>query len=110
MSNKGNYYKQKTKKWFIDEGWACDFCERYRRFMVDGKVTHIKQDLFGADGIAMDGERIVFWNSKFGKSSISGGIKEMARFPYPPCVTRWIVHWEKGAKQPTIVDVGEATE
>jgi hypothetical protein len=108
MANKGNYYKGRTKEWFLERGYACDFVERYRRIFKDGTIIHLKQDLFGADGIAMNGREIIFWNSKFGTASDTEGIKEMLRFPYPSFVKRWIVHWQLRAREPKIIDVGEA--
>jgi len=107
MANRGNYYKKKTKEWFLDRGYACDYVERYRKFFRDGQIFHIKEDLFGADGIALNGREIIFWNSKFGKASDTEGVKEMLKFPYPSFVKRWIVHWELRAKEPRITDVGE---
>jgi len=107
---KGNYYKYKTKKFYEAQGYAVELVEKYRRIInkSTGKVIMIKQDVFGADGISMNKEEIIFWNSKFGKSNLAAGIKEMAKFPYPPFVKRLVVAWETRQKFPNIIDVGDA--
>jgi hypothetical protein len=116
MADKGNYYKYRTKKWFLDQGWACELCEKMRRIVIIDKATgrervlFSKKDLFGADGISMNGEEIVFWNSKLNKSNVAAGIKEMLKYPFPKSVERWIIVWQVRAKNPTIVNVGDAVE
>jgi hypothetical protein len=110
MKSTGQYYKQRSKDFFVKQGYAVDYCERLNRiFLKDkNKIIWVKKDLFGADLIAMRIDEIIFINSKFGHSNIAAGIKEMARFPYPPFVRRVLAVWEKGDHAPEIVDVAEA--
>jgi hypothetical protein len=105
MSSKGNYYKLRTKKWFIAKGYACELLEKLQRIYIKGQVIFIKRDVFGSDGLAMNSEEIIFWNSKFGKLNIAKGIKEFHEHPYPTIVKRWVVVWEFRAREPEIVEV-----
>jgi len=105
---KATYYRYKTKQFFLDMGYDCEYAEKYQRHFFKGKVFHRKTDLFGADGIAMNGEHLVFWNSKFGRENISKGIIEFLKYKFPvsPQLKLWIVVWEPRQK-PEIVDVRE---
>jgi len=111
MGNKGNYYKLKTKKWFKEKGYACEYLEKLQRIVVKdkkknkSKVIFIKKDVWGADGVAMNGEEIIFWNSKLGDKNIAEGLKEFAKYPYPKNVRRWLVVWEVRKREPEIVEV-----
>ena len=103
--NKGSYYKYKTKKWFIEKGYFCEYLEINQRLYIKGKIIFIKRDLAGADGFAMDGKEIIFWQAKLNKAHIAEAIKEFHKFPYPPSVIKWIIVWEKRAREPQIVEV-----
>lgn len=104
-TNKGNYYKLKTKKWFIDKGYFCDYLEKAQRIFTKGKVIFIKRDVAGADGMAMNGKEIIFWQSKLTGHNIAQAIKEFHKFPYPEFVKRWVIVWTKGKGEPQIVEV-----
>ena len=67
----------------------------------------VKKDVFGADGLSMDGKEMIFWNAKLGKKNVAQGIKEFQAFPYPLDIIRWVVIWEPRAREPEIVNVGE---
>ena len=101
----GNYYKLKTKKWFRDQGFFCEYLEQNQRIYVQGRVIFIKRDLAGADGFAMNGKQIIFWQSKLSTNNIAQAIKEFYKYPYPPCVDRWVIVWTKGCGAPNIQEV-----
>ena len=105
MTNKGNYYKLKTKKWFQDKGYFCDYLEKMQRIYTKGKVIFIKRDVAGADGLAMNGQEMIFWQCKLNKKNIAEAIKEFNKFPYPKCVERWIIVWKPRVKEPEIIVV-----
>ena len=117
--SKGQYYKHKTKKWFEDKGYFCDYVERLQRIFItkrrkkgiateqEGRILFRKKDWAGADGIAMNEQEIIFWNSKLGKKNLAEGLKEFLKYPYPSCVKRWVIVWEKKAREPEIYDVEE---
>lgn len=106
MSNvsKGNYYKKKTKDWFINKGYACEYIERYINFFAKGKQMFLKKDLFASDGISFNANEIIFWNSKLGKSGLSKAKKEFEKYPFPFFVKRQVIVWEKRARQPLIYE------
>lgn len=114
---RGNYYRYKTKRYFQEKGYCCEYLEIYRKVYSKEtkKAFFVKQDLFASDGIAMNGNRIIFWNSKFGmpdvqESKINEGIEAFMKFPYPVCehIERWLVLWKKRVKEPEIIVVEES--
>mgnify|MGYP001561006312 CR=1 FL=1 len=107
--DRGNYYKLRTRDWFRAKGYAVELVERLRRVQTkdkDGRprVIFVKQDCFGADGIAMNEHGIVFWNAVLGKANVARAVKGLAAHPYPACVQRWVVAWELRAREPTIIE------
>ena len=105
--NKGNYYKYKTKKWLEKDGYVCEYLEKNQRLFIKDRVIFIKRDLFGADGLAMNDEQIIFWQCKLNKKNVALAIKEFNKFPFPscPCLSRWIVIWKPRIRQPEIIEV-----
>lgn len=108
-TKRGNYYKRKTKEFYEKLGYTTQLTEFLTtRFIGEGKTIYVKKDVFGADGISMNGEEIIFWNSKHvtGKNTISNekwsGEKEFNKFPFPKCVKRELVIWEL-RKKPTVI-------
>ena len=100
---KGNYYKYKTKQWFKMDGYFCEYVEQNQRIFIKGRVIFVKKDLAGADGIAMDKDRIIFWQCKLNKSHIAQAIKEFNKYPYPEFVDRWVIVWVPKAREPIVV-------
>jgi len=102
---KGNYYRVKTKKWFQDKGYFTEYLEKNQRIFIKGRVIFIKRDLFGADGLSMNGKEMIFWQAKLNSDNIAKAVKEFNQFPYPSFVQRWIVVWTPKAREPQIVEV-----
>jgi len=102
---KGSYYKYKTKKWFTNDGYVCEYLEKNQRIYIKGRVIFIKRDLFGADGLAMNDKQIIFWQCKLNEKNISSAIKEFKKFPFPIFVDRWIVVWKPRVRQPEIIEI-----
>lgn len=103
---KSDYYRWKTKKWFQEKGYYVEYLEVYRRIVKDGKTLIIKRDLFGADMMAINGKELIFANSVLGRKNIAKHVKEFEKYPYPSSVNRWVVVWEKGRREPEIVEIG----
>ncbi len=111
-SKRGNFYKKKTKQWFLDQGYDCEYVEKYVSRFIPGKgIFHSKKDTFGADGVSMNGQEIIFWNSKATlnlarekNGIISKAEAEFKVYKYPLVVKRWVVIWEPRVKNPLIVD------
>lgn len=111
-TSRGNRYKTKTKQWFEKQGYTVQLTEFLTtRFLGAGKKIYVKKDVFGADGIAMNGEDIIFWNSKHisnmetstYSAEVSKGKKEFNLYPFPPAVKRQLIIWEVGSRKPPIV-------
>lgn len=104
-SQKGNYYRLRTKKWLQKKGFKVETLERIKRYVdKKGVMRFAKSDLWGADLIAANKEQMIFVNSVFGRSHISPHIKEFLKYPYPLFVELWVVVWEKGAREPEIIE------
>lgn len=108
MADKGNYYRRKTKKYFEELGYATEYLERYFRIAKPGgKTLLLKSDIFGCDGISMNGEEIIFWNSIFGRGHLARAWEKMLSHPWPPHAKLWVIVWEKGAHGPEIETLEE---
>jgi len=109
-TSRGNYYKRKTRDWFIGRGYTTQLTEFLTtRPIGGGKVIYIKKDVFGADGISMNGKEIIFWNSKHTlggdvRFEKHGAKKEFAKYPFPPSVKLQAIIWQPRQKIPTIVE------
>lgn len=97
----GNYYKYKTRDFFKAEGWDVGNAET--KYQIPGTRIYVKKDLFGADYVIMNGEDIVFVNVTV-KDHVAEHIHRFEKYPFPQSVKRWVVYWNKGAKEPTIVE------
>ena len=109
---KGNYYRQKTKKWFQDEGYYAEYLEKHQRIFSKGKVIFINRDIAGSDGFAMkaDPPQLIFWQCKLRKVNIASALKEFAKFPFPHFVERWVVVWTPRQREPDIIKYEEKKE
>ena len=103
MPNPGDRYKKRTKDWFVAQGYMTDYVERIM-WVGPGHKIPVRKDLFGADGLSIKTDAIVFWNSVLGKKNVAAHVREFQRFPYPKSVSLYVVVWEKGAHEPEIVD------
>ena len=79
------------------------------RQIAPNKIIYVKKDVFGSDGISMNGIDIIFWNSKHtltGDIAVekSRGKKEFEKYPFPLSVKRQLVIWKPREKSPTIIE------
>lgn len=110
-TSKGNYYKKKTKEMYEALGYTVQITEFMCGMIVGpGKVVYKKIDVFGSDGIAMNGTDIIFWNSKStdGERSdstmISETRNEFMSFPFPSSVKLQCVIWRPRQKA-VVIDI-----
>lgn len=110
-TSRGNFYKKKTQEYFQKKGYVTQLTEfMTARYIGPGRIVYIKKDVFGADGISMNGKEIIFWNSKHGTTkrgksdSTYSGKSDFEKFPFPPFVRRVIVFWEP-RKEPVLIEV-----
>ena len=87
-----------------------EYVERVYRIIAKDKTgkkkeIFIKKDLWGADGIAMNENEIIFWNAKTGKKHLSEGVKEFEKYSFPIFVKKWIISWIPGQKEPIVREV-----
>lgn len=109
--SRGNYYKTKTKKYFEKLGYDTQITEfMCGRPISKNKIIYVKRDVFGSDGISMNGTEIIFWNSKH---TVTGNIsnvksegkKEFEKYPFPKYIKCQLVIWQPKQKLPTIIDI-----
>lgn len=110
-TSRGNAYKKKSQEYYQSLGYVTQLTEfTTARFVGPGKVIYVKKDVFGADGISMNGHEIIFWNSKH--STVPGMQqkyfaecrKEFHRFPFPKFVKLQMIYWEP-RKKPIIINI-----
>jgi hypothetical protein len=100
-TSKGNYYKRKTKVYFEKLGYTVQLTEFVCALQVKGKCFYRKIDIFGSDGIAMNGKEIIFWNSKATTPEVKDGVSKMKssaklefeKYPFPKNVKLQAVVW-----------------
>ena len=108
-TSRGNYYKNKTKKYYEDLGYTTQITEFMCGRMIPGRMIYVKKDVFGSDGISMNGKELIFWNSKHYTSEDSRRVqlnkakKEFEQFPFPSNVKRVVAMWKPRARQPEII-------
>lgn len=110
-TSRGNYYKRKTREFYEKLGYTVQLTEFMCAMVVKGRCFYRKIDIFGSDGIAMNGEEIIFWNSKHmaqgqklnKDGQVSTSRKEFNQYPFPPFVKKQIVIWEP-RKKPIVID------
>jgi len=109
-TQRGNYYRKKSKEYYEKLGFTVQITEFVcGRMIAPGKMIYQKRDVFGSDGIAMNGKEIIFWNSKSittGRLAIEKceGKKEFEKYPFPDCVKRQLIIW-KPREKPIIIDI-----
>lgn len=112
-TSRGNYYKKKTKDYFEKLGYVTQISEfMCGRMIGEGKMIYVKKDLFGSDGISMNGKEVIFWNSKATTAERKDGITKMAsearvefaKYPFPENVKRQAVIWLPKQK-PIIIEL-----
>jgi len=112
-TSRGNYFKTKTKKYYESLGYTVQITEfMCGRQIAPNKIIYIKRDVFGSDGIAMNGKEIIFWNSKATTEDRKDGLSKMKseakiefeKYPFPDSVARQAVIWFP-KKKPIIINV-----
>ena len=111
-TSRGNYYKRKTKGYYESLGYIVQFTEFTCGIKVPGRILYRKIDIFGSDGISMNGKEIIFWNSKATTEDRKDGISKMrsearlkfAQYPFPKSVKLQVVIWLP-RKKPIVEDL-----
>lgn len=109
-TQKGNYYRLRTKKWLEQNEYLVENLEKSYRVYDKKKdrVIFIKRDIWGADLIARNKDFILFVQVKSNKGDIAKGVAELSKGPWPANVMRIVVHWPQGRRLevgPDIVEV-----
>lgn len=112
---KGNYHRKRTKDWLEAQGYLVEVLERTSRIMIPDKanpgqlrVLFSRRDIWGADLIARNAERLVFIQVKANAGDVSKGMKELSVGVWPASVERWVAHWperRRSSEGPEIVEV-----
>ena len=110
MTNKqkGNYYQLKTRKWYEKEGYDVYPLEMARSIFTPKGMVYVKKDILASDFVAVNGEEMVFIQSKTNKNDVAAGVKEFHKYKFPTdCshIKKVVVRWEVRAKEPTVREV-----
>jgi len=105
-TSRGNYYKRKSKEYYEKLGYAVQLTEFMCATVIKGRCFYRKIDIFGSDGIAMNGKEIIFWNSKALTSERKEALTEVightriefAKYPFPSTVKRQAIIWKSRQK------------
>lgn len=108
-TKRGNYYKRKSREYYEKHGYQVQLTEFACGMVIKGKTIYRKIDIFASDGIAMNGEEIIFWNAKATTEDVKDGVskriseakKEFEKYKFPPSVIREAIVWLP-RKQPIV--------
>jgi hypothetical protein len=108
----GSHYKARTKKWLEARGYEVGHLERMFLLHKDEKslkpgespLLPIKKDQFGSDLLAVNDTEILFVQVRLGRSTLGRGRLEFAQHKCPPPAKQWIVIWERGGREPEVID------
>lgn len=111
-TSRGNYYKNKTRDWFIKKGYKVELCEFLCGIPIGGgKIVFKKRDVLASDGIAYNDNEFILWNSKHytnDKQSIKNRGKQYAKnyneIKTPSFIKKQIIIWELRKKEPMVID------
>ncbi len=110
-SSRGNYYKKRSKEYYESLGYTVQITEFMCATAIKGRCFYRKIDIFGSDGIAMNGKELIFWNSKavtgdrrYVSDAIREGTAEFDKYPFPSDAKLQLVIWEP-RKDPVIHNV-----
>jgi Holliday junction resolvase-like predicted endonuclease len=94
---KGYRHEKKTVEWFRSMGYEACRCRARSGF---------DEDLWGADVIARNKDRVVFMQVKANKGHMAKGVKQLTVDEnWPDAVDRLVVHWPPRARAPIFRDV-----
>lgn len=103
-AQRGNYYKRKTKLYYESLGYYVAYMEYYRTIFKPGKNIMTKNDILGADLIAVNDTETLLINSVLGKANVARERKKFEQYPSGG-LKRLIVIWKERAKQPEVIEV-----
>lgn len=109
---KGSHYKARTKAWLEKRGYDVAFLERM--FLLhkpadklrpgESPMIPIKRDQMGADLLAVSETEILFVQVQLGREHIAKRRAEFSQHRCPPPAKQWLVIWEKGGREPEVID------
>lgn len=109
---RGNYYKNKTKKWYEDHGYTVELTEFVcGRQIAPGKIIYQKKDILASDGIAYNKDEFILWNSKYavGKESFASvkyqGKEEYKKIKVPKFIKKKLIIWIPRKKIPEVIEL-----
>ena len=106
-TSKGNYYKKKTKDFYIGQGYHTEILEISKRVYLgpDKPLVNVKYDILGADGVSASDTEFILWNSITNRSDIGKHIKRFKAIPCPRFIKRYLILWEPRAREPELIEV-----
>lgn len=108
---KGRYYERKTREWLKRIGFSwVEVVGVYVPRVIKGRLIMIRKDLFGCDCVAVNGERMVWAQSKLGKENVSKALIKFREMKWPAGIERWIVCWARGEREPEVTRVNHRGE
>ena len=104
-TSKGNYYRAKSRDFLVKQGYHVEIMEKYQRIYTKGKVIFNKNDLLGADLVAVSNEDFILVNVITNKTDISKHIKRFKGYPNPQFIKRVLMLWCPRVAIPDIIEV-----
>jgi hypothetical protein len=102
---KGQYFKQRSKRWFEAQGYVVAFLERVLHVQGKHGLIPVKRDQLGSDLVAVSEKKILLIQVKGGascRSQLAAARAEFAKYPLAPYCENWIVMWLPQARAPEV--------
>lgn len=105
---RGAYYKSRTRKWLLDQGYqVLDLEVVHWIHKPDGERIPVKRDQMASDLLAIKGDAIIFIQVKGGASAAGGTFpaarRKFAEYSFPSTVQCWVIAWPIRSREPRIV-------
>lgn len=111
-AQRGAYFKLKTKRWLIAQGYQVADLEIVKWiYRPGGKPIPVKRDQFASDLLAVCSTHLIFVQVKGGAQCVGKGKFGEAqrafsafRWPNTDVCRRWVIAWAPRARAPRIIE------
>src|ERR1043165_4266167 len=110
--SRGQYFKQRSKRWLEAHGYTVAFLERMLYIQGRHGLVPVKRDQMGADLLAVNHERVIFAQIKWGetwRSQLAAARREFSKYPLAADCEQVIIGWPPRAREPEVIEIGRAS-
>jgi len=105
---RGNYYLNKTIKFFKEEGYECEKLEKLTGTWIGDRMIWKKNDLLYSDMLAYgNGEFILIQVKGGSKVNFNSAVKNYGKLQkkLPSCIKLMVVVWRPRVRMPEVIEI-----